>query len=79
MLYIYLFIRKITFFLKFISYVAFSVKKLRVNVEKYNMNSESVFIIWCMSILTYSAISYVLNLFFHIEEILILDLIISCI
>lgn len=46
MLYIYLFIRKITFFLKFISYVAFSVKKLRVNVEKYNMNSESVFIIW---------------------------------
>lgn len=79
MLYIYLFIRKITFFLKFISYVAFSVKKLRFNVEKYNMNSESVFIIWCMSILTYSAISYVVNLFFHIEEILILNLIISCI
>lgn len=79
MLYIYLFIRKITFFLKFISYVAFSVKKLRVNGEKYNMNSESVFIIWCMSILTYSAVSYVVNLFFHVEERLILDLIISCI
>lgn len=78
--FVYLFVyQENNLFFKFISYVAFSVKRLRVNVEKYNMNSESVFIIWCMSILTYSAISYVVNLFFHIEEILILNLIISCI